>query len=56
MTKTVAAVGWELANQSGRPQLKSNLPDQLVKDMKTARDQGWGKLTPVLPPLPGEPY
>jgi hypothetical protein len=56
VTKTVAAVGWELANQNGRPQLKTNLPEQLVKDMKTAKDQGWGKLTPVLPPLPGEPY
>jgi Peptidase family M28 len=56
VTKTVAAVGWELANQNGRPQLKTTLPDQLVKDMKTAKDQGWGKLTPVLPPLPGEPY
>jgi Peptidase family M28 len=56
VTKTVAAVGWELANQNGRPKLKPNLPDQLVKDMKTAKDQGWGKLTPVLPPLPGEPY
>jgi Zn-dependent M28 family amino/carboxypeptidase len=56
VTRTVAAVGWELANQAGRPQLKPNLPEQLVKDMKTAKEQGWGKLTPVLPPLPGEPY
>jgi hypothetical protein len=45
-----------LANQSGRPKLKANLPDQLVKDMKTAQTQGWGKITPVLPPLPGMPY
>ncbi len=56
VTRTVAAVGWELANQNGRPQLKSTLPELLMKDMKTAKDQGWGKLTPVLPPLPGEPY
>jgi hypothetical protein len=56
VSKTVAAVGWVLANQAGRPQLKAKLPDQLIKDMKTAKDQGWGKITPVLPPLPGEPY
>jgi hypothetical protein len=56
VSKTVAAVGWVLATQPGRPQLKTNLPDQLIKDMKTAKDQGWGKLTPVLAPLPGEPY
>jgi hypothetical protein len=52
----VAAIAWELGTQTGRPQLKANLPDQLVKDMKTAKDQGWGKITPVLSPLPGEPY
>jgi len=28
----------------------------LVKDMKTAKEQGWGKITPVLPPPVGEPY
>jgi hypothetical protein len=56
ISKTVAAVGWVLATQPGRPQLKSSLPDQLIKDMKTAKDQGWGKITPVLTPLPGEPY
>lgn len=56
VSQTMAAVGWTLANQPGRPQLKLNLPDRLVKDMKTAKDEGWGKLTPVLPPLPGEPY
>jgi hypothetical protein len=56
VSKTVAAVGWVLANQAGRPQLKSNLPELLVKDMKTAKDQGWGKITPVMPPLPGEPF
>jgi Zn-dependent M28 family amino/carboxypeptidase len=56
VSKTVAAVGWELANQPGRPKLKDKLPDDLLKDMKTAKEQGWGKITPVLPPLPGEPY
>jgi Zn-dependent M28 family amino/carboxypeptidase len=56
VAKTVAAVGWVLGNQAGRPQLKANLPEQLVKDMKTVKDQGWGKVTPVLAPLPGTPY
>jgi Zn-dependent M28 family amino/carboxypeptidase len=56
ISKTVAAVGWELANQNGRPRLKEKLPDQLVKDMKSAQAEGWGKVTPVLPPLSGEPY
>jgi len=56
VSKTVAAVAWELGNQSGRPKLKDKLPDQLIQDMKTAGTQGWGKITPVLPPLPGEPY
>ena len=48
----MAAVGWALGNQPGRPQLNAKLPDQLMKDMKAARDQGWGKITPVPPPLP----
>ena len=56
VSKTVAAVGWQLANDPGRPKLKTNLPDQLIKDMETAKKAGWGKITPVLPPLPGEPY
>ena len=56
VSKTVAAVAWVLANQPGRPQLKSNLPEQLIKDMKSAKDQGWGKLTPVIPPISGMPY
>jgi len=55
ISKTVAAVGWDLANQNGRPKLKEKLPDDLLKDMKTVQTQGWGKLTPVLAPLPGEP-
>ena len=56
VSKTVAAVAWVLGNQPGRPHLNATLPDQLVKDMKTSKAQGWGKITPVLPPLPGEPY
>jgi len=56
VSKTMAAVGWELANQAGRPKLKTNLPEQLVKDMKTAQTQGWGKVTPILAPLSGMPY
>jgi hypothetical protein len=45
-----------LGNQDARPEIKSKLPDQLMKDMKTAKDQGWGKMTPVLTPLPKEPF
>jgi hypothetical protein len=56
VSKTVAAIGWDLANQDTRPKLKAKLPDQLMKDMKTVQTQGWGKLTPVLPPLPGMPF
>jgi hypothetical protein len=56
VSKTVAGVAWVLANQPGRPRLKADLPAQLVKDMKTAQTDGWGKVTPVLPPLPGEPF
>ncbi|HLH16674.1 MAG TPA: M28 family peptidase [Bryobacteraceae bacterium] len=55
IAKTVSAVGWQLANQDGRPKLNTNLPEQLTKDMKTAQTEGWGKTTPVLPPLKGEP-
>jgi hypothetical protein len=56
VAQTVSAVGWVLANQPGRPQLKKDLPEQLLKDMKTARDQAWGKLTPVMSPVSGMPY
>jgi hypothetical protein len=55
ISKTVSAVGWQLANQDGRPKLNTNLPEQLTKDMKSAQTEGWGKMTPVLAPLPGEP-
>lgn len=56
VSKTVAAVAWVLGNQAGRPKLNAKLPDQLIRDMKTVQAQGWGKITPILPPLPGEPY
>ncbi|HEV2615708.1 MAG TPA: M28 family peptidase [Candidatus Acidoferrales bacterium] len=56
VSRTVAGVAWVLATQPGRPHLKSDLPAQLVKDMKTAQTDGWGKVTPVLPPLPAEPF
>jgi len=56
IAKTVAAVGWDLSNAPGRPKLKDKLPDDLVRDMKSAKTEGWGKVTPVLPPLPGMPY
>jgi hypothetical protein len=54
-SKTVAAVAWHLATQPEKPKLKPNLPEQLIKDMKTAKDQGWGITTPALAPLPGTP-
>jgi Zn-dependent M28 family amino/carboxypeptidase len=56
VTRTLSAIGWVLANQPGRPKLNEKLPDQLLKDMKLVKEQGWGKLTPVMPPLPGEPF
>jgi Zn-dependent M28 family amino/carboxypeptidase len=55
VARTVAAVAWQLGIQDGKPGINAKLPDQLIKDMKTAKDQNWGTLTPVLPPLPGEP-
>jgi hypothetical protein len=56
VSKTVAALAWTLGNQDGRPEINTKLPDQLIKDMKTAKDQSWGKTTPVLTPLPHEPF
>jgi hypothetical protein len=56
VSKTVSAVGWVLATQPGKPALNAKLPEQLMKDMKTAKDQGWGKTTPVMKPLPNEPF
>lgn len=51
-TKTVAALGWVLANTSTPPKINKTLPDRLVNDMKAAEAAGWGKLTPVRAPLP----
>ncbi len=56
VSKTMGAVAWVLGTQAGRPQLNAKLPEQLVKDMKAAKDQKWGAITPVLSPLPGMPY
>ena len=56
ITKTVGAVGWTIANTATPPKINTKLPDQLVNDMKTVQAQGWGKLTPVLPPLPRMPF
>jgi len=56
VTKTIAALGWTIANTATPPKLNQNLPDRLVTDMKAAQDQGWGKQTPVLAPLPGMPF
>lgn len=58
VSKTVAAVGFVIANEpeGATPKLNAKLPDQLVNDMKAAKEAGWGKLTPVLPPLPGMPF
>ena len=51
ISKTVAAVGWVLANQPGRPALNAKLPPLLIQGMNDAKAQGWGKITPVLPPM-----
>jgi hypothetical protein len=58
VAKTVAAVGWVIGNApaGATPKLNAKLPDQLVNDMKAVKAAGWGKLTPVLPPLPGMPF
>jgi Zn-dependent M28 family amino/carboxypeptidase len=56
VSRTVAALAWVLGNQEGRPEINSKLPDELIKDMKTVKDQGWGKTAPALPPLPHEPF
>jgi hypothetical protein len=58
VSKTVAALGWVIGNEpaGATPKLNAKLPDQLINDMKAAKAAGWGKLTPVLPPLPGMPF
>ena len=52
VSKTVAAVAWTLGNQAGRPHLKANLPDQLVKDMKTAQTTAGARLLRCCLPCP----
>ena len=42
VTKTVYAVSWVLGNSATRPKLNAKLPDQLVNDMKAAKDAGLG--------------
>ncbi len=56
VARTVAAVGWVIGNTATPPRLNAKLPEQLVNDMKAVQDQGWGKLTPVIAPLPGMPF
>jgi hypothetical protein len=58
VSKTVGALAWVIGNApaGGTPKLNATLPDQLVNDMKAVKAAGWGKLTPVLPPLPGTPF
>jgi hypothetical protein len=58
VSKTVGALAWVIGNEpaGGTPKLNATLPDQLVSDMKAVKAAGWGKLTPVLPPLPGMPF
>ncbi len=53
VARTVAAVGWVVGNTATPPRLNAKLPEQLMNDMKAVQDQGWGKLTPVIAPLPG---
>jgi hypothetical protein len=56
ITRNVAAACWVIGNAAARPKLNAKLPDLLVNDMKSAQAAGWGKLTPVPPPLPGTPF
>ena len=56
ITKNVAGVAWVIGNAPTRPKLNAKLPDRLVDDMKAAQAAGWGKLTPVPPPLPTTPF
>jgi hypothetical protein len=56
VSKTVSAVGWVLANQPGRPKVNATLPKRLMDDMETSKKNGWGQITPVMPPLKGEPF
>jgi hypothetical protein len=48
VSKTIYAVSWTLGNSATRPKLNEKLPEQLLNDMKTVKDQGWGKREPGL--------
>ncbi|MGH9483028.1 MAG: M28 family peptidase, partial [Terriglobales bacterium] len=58
VSKTVAATAWVLGSEpeGANPKLNSTLPPQLLADMAAVKKAGWGQITPVLPPLPGEPF
>lgn len=58
VSKTVAALAWVIGNEAegATPKLNASLPQQLINDMAAVKKEGWGQLTPVLPPLPGEPF
>jgi len=53
VAKTVSALAWVVGNQTVPPRLKENLPERLINDMKTVKEQGWGKLTPIMSLAPG---
>ncbi len=50
VSRTLAALAWVVGNTATPPKLNEKLPERLINDMKTAKEQGWGKLTPVPPP------
>ena len=50
VSRTLAALAWVVGNRATPPKLNEKLPERLMNDMKTAKEQGWGKLTPVPPP------
>lgn len=56
IARNVAGVAWVIGNAANRPRLNAKLPERLVEDMKAAKEAGWGRLTPVAPPLPGTPF
>jgi len=43
VSKTVAAVGWILANQPGRPQLKPSLPEAVDQGYEDRQGSGLGQ-------------
>jgi Zn-dependent M28 family amino/carboxypeptidase len=46
VSKTIYALSWTLGNSATRPKLNGKLPEQLVNNMKAAKEQGWGKQEP----------